>query len=393
MTSITVLIGGLGLFLLGMSMMTDGLKLAAGDALRTMLDSWTKNRIRALLAGIFITALVQSSSAVTVATIGFVNAGLLTLNQAVWVVFGTTIGTTMIGWLVAFVGIKVNVVVLALPILGVGAFAQLALRRHVRLAATGQALAGFGLFFLGVSVLQEGFTGLGSALTDLGALGAGWQATLVFTALGFLMTLLTQSSSAAVALILTASSQVDITLSLTAAAVIGTNIATTSTVLIATIGATPAAKRVDLSHAIFNIATAAVALAALAALLTASGYLLNSAAPVPSRLAIFHTTFNGLGVLLMWPTTAYLVRWLATLFRTDEEISGQPRHLDDARLQIPTLAIRGLVLELLRIRDIAFGMIRLKIESPAIDQMSLREGRHEVESLGRAVRGFVEKLS
>src|SRR5690606_32995084 len=125
-STIASLLGGIGLFLLGMQMMTEGLKLAAGNALRSILKSWTGTNLRGLLAGVLITALVQSSSAVTVASVGFVNAGLLTLSQAVWVIFGANVGTTTTGWLVALVGIKVDVGVLALPLLGIGMLLRLA---------------------------------------------------------------------------------------------------------------------------------------------------------------------------------------------------------------------------------------------------------------------------
>lgn len=114
------LIGGLGLFLLAMKLMTDGLKLAGGDALKDILGRWTSTPLRGLAAGIFITAFVQSSSAVTVATIGFVNAGLMTLFQAIGVVFGTNVGTTMTAWLVAALGFKIKVEIFALPMIGVG---------------------------------------------------------------------------------------------------------------------------------------------------------------------------------------------------------------------------------------------------------------------------------
>jgi phosphate:Na+ symporter len=120
------LAGGIGLFLLGMSLMTDGLKLAAGPALERILASSTQTRIRGLASGMLVTALVQSSSAVTVAAIGFVNAGLLSLSQALWVLFGANVGTTMTGWLVALVSMKFQIEALALPLIGLGMILRLA---------------------------------------------------------------------------------------------------------------------------------------------------------------------------------------------------------------------------------------------------------------------------
>ncbi|MDO9448196.1 MAG: Na/Pi symporter, partial [Candidatus Nitrotoga sp.] len=120
MITIGGLLGGIGLFLLGMGLMTDGLKLAAGPALERILAHSTKTRLRGLASGVLVTALVQSSSAVTVAAIGFVNAGLLTLGQSMWVLFGANVGTTMTGWLVALDGLRFKIEVLALPLIGAG---------------------------------------------------------------------------------------------------------------------------------------------------------------------------------------------------------------------------------------------------------------------------------
>jgi phosphate:Na+ symporter len=152
---IGLLLGGVGLFLLGMALMTDGLKMAAGPALGAIISSSTQTRWRGLLSGIVVTAMVQSSSAVTVAAIGFVNAGLLTLGQSLWVLFGSNVGTTMTGWLVALVGLKIKVDAAALPLIGLG----MALRisgPQTRRGAIGGALTGFGVLFLGISFIQQG---------------------------------------------------------------------------------------------------------------------------------------------------------------------------------------------------------------------------------------------
>ncbi|WP_262422753.1 Na/Pi cotransporter family protein [Brevundimonas denitrificans] len=251
------LLGGVGLFLLGMWLMTEGLKLAAGGALQAVLESWTRSAPRGFLAGVLITALLQSSSAVTVATLGFVNAGLLNLAQAVWLIIGANVGTTMTGWLVALVGVKIDVAALALPLIGLGMLGRLAFRGRSRLFGAAQAMAGFGAFFLGVGVLQGAFADL---LGDMGHLFTGdatFAALLIALALGVLVTVLTQSSSAAIALALTAAASGEIPLSMAAMAVIGTNIGTTSTAILAALSATPAARRVATAHVIFNVTAAA----------------------------------------------------------------------------------------------------------------------------------------
>lgn len=160
MASLFQILGGLALFLLAMEMMTDGLKSAAGHHLRHMLGSWTRTPLRGLAAGCLITGLVQSSGAVTVATLGFVNAGLLGLGQSLGVIFGANIGTTVTAWLVSLIGFGFNIEAIALPLLTCGVALKLISNRS-RVQSLGQALAGFALFFLGLSILKsslEGFT-------------------------------------------------------------------------------------------------------------------------------------------------------------------------------------------------------------------------------------------
>jgi phosphate:Na+ symporter len=179
--------------MLAVGMITDGLKLAAGNALRDLLGKWTRSPAHGIATGVSITAIVQSSSAVTVATIGFVNAGLLTMFQALGVVYGANIGTTMTGWLVAIVGFKIKVEAFVLPLIGIGMMQRLT-RDDSRCAPLGLALAGFGLFFIGIDVLREAFEGLAAAV-DLQRLTVDSVAGVsLFVGIGFLMTVLTQAS-------------------------------------------------------------------------------------------------------------------------------------------------------------------------------------------------------
>jgi phosphate:Na+ symporter len=255
-----LLAGGVGLFLLGMWLMTEGLKLASGSALRTLLETWTREPSRGFAAGFFITALVQSSSATTVATIGFVNAGLLTLSQAIWVVIGANVGTTMTGWIVALLGIKVQMSTVAMPLVGIGMLIRLTGRTGSRASGIGQAIAGFGTFFLGIGVLQEGFANLAPLIASVRLDDAGLAGMVLSLLLGTALTVVTQSSSAAVAITLTATTMGSIPPEIAAAVVIGTNIGTTSTAIFAGFSATPAAKRVATAHVLFNLLTACLAL-------------------------------------------------------------------------------------------------------------------------------------
>lgn len=392
MTTIATLLGGIGLFLLGMSMMTDGLKLAGGKALRTILERWTRSAFRGLLAGALITGVVQSSSAVTVATVGFVNAGLLTLSQAVWVVFGSNIGSTMTGWLVAAVGMKIDVGALALPLLGAGMILRLAARGHVARAGLGQALAGFGAFFLGVGVLQEGFSGLTPLLAGLALEESGPLAVIAFAGLGALLTVLTQSSSAAIAITLTASAGAGVPFLLAGAAVVGANIGTTSTALFATIGATAPAKRVALAHIGFNLVTGFAALVALPLLLDAASVIagaIGAAGDETTGLAVFHTLFNCLGVALVAPFAARGVRYLETRYRSPAETAGVPYHLDPNLAGLPALALRSLVLEVERMTTLCFDLAAARIAGAR----GYEEKRDGALRLGVAIRDFIGKMN
>jgi len=292
------LAGGIGLFLLAMKFMTDGLKLAGGDALRDILGRWTKTPAQGLLAGCLLTAVVQSSSAVTVATIGFVNAGLLTLLQAVGVIYGSNIGTTMTAWLVATLGFNIKVELFALPMIGVGIPAWF-LSPNSRKGAAGQVFAGIGLFFIGIDTLKHAFETIAPSfnlamVSEFGVLGV-----ILLVGIGFLLTVLTQSSSAAIAITLTAASGGVLALPSAAAMVIGSNLGTTSTAFFATIGATPNAKRVAAAHIIFNAVTGFVALAILPFLIwfiLETGRVLKLEETPTVVLALFHTTFNVKGL-------------------------------------------------------------------------------------------------
>lgn len=356
-------IGGIGLFLLGMRMMTDGLRLAAGPALRHILGQWTRTPLRGIFAGILITSMVQSSSAVTVATIGFVNAGLLSMVQSVGVIYGANVGTTTTSWLVAMVGFKIDVRVLALPFIGVGVALRLT-GGHSRRAALGDALVGFGLFFLGVDVLKTAFEGLGQSmpLAELG--GGGVETVLIFVGIGFLLTLMMQSSSASIALILTATMGGMVPLTAAAAAVIGANVGTTSTAALAVIGATSNAKRVAAAHVLFNVLVAVAALImlpAMLALVDATAHVLAMENSPAITLALFHTASKLLGVALMWPLTPRLVRFLGRRFLSAEEALGKPRYLDKNVLATPTLAMDAVALELARIGVMAREMAQMTL--------------------------------
>ncbi|WP_432735778.1 Na/Pi cotransporter family protein [Maridesulfovibrio sp. FT414] len=387
------LFGGLGLFLIGMRLMTTGLKQAAGNSLKRILGEWTKTPARGLFSGFMITALVQSSSAVTVAVIGFVNAGLITLAQSIGIIYGSNIGTTVTGWIVAAVGFSVNMKNFALPMVALGSLLRLT-GGNSRRAFLGDSFAGFGLFLMGISTLQTAFKGIESTL-DLSAFASmGTISIPVFIGIGLILTLLMQSSSAAMALVLTAtvSGLLDVTQG--AAAVIGTNIGTTSTAALAVIGATVNAKKVATGHIIFNIITALAALLLLPIIIKGIQFSLQAAgAPVEPAvvLAMFHTIFNILGVIILWPFTDRLVSFIDSRFSTTISDKGRPRYLDSNVVGTPALAIEALTLEMRRIGELTRTIVRNGLHS-SFNYGAFAEDKEAQDSLIEASRAFCIKL-
>ncbi|MGV8900397.1 MAG: Na/Pi cotransporter family protein [Burkholderiaceae bacterium] len=384
------LVGGVGLFLLGMGLMTDGLRLAAGPALKRILTYSTKTRLRGLTSGALVTVLVQSSSAVTVAAIGFVNAGLLSLGQALWVLFGANVGTTMTGWLVALVGMKFKIDLFALPLIGIGMMLRLT-GDGSRRGALGIALAGFGVLFLGIDMLKETFSGVATDFTL--PQWAGFAGVAAMVLIGILMTVLMQASAAALVLAFSAAQSGLVTIEAAAAVVIGANIGTTVTALLAAIGATPNAKRAAAAHILFNLLTGAVALLLLPWLLGALGMLgtaIGLDASPAARLALFHTAFNLLGVALIWPLTGWLTRFLLARFRAAEEDEARPRYLDKNVLAVPALALDALEREVHNLGGIAVRTVRtaLGTATPVQDR-----NRLIVTSLSQSIAEFIAQIN
>jgi len=396
MTSVAfnLLVGGVGLFLLGMFLMTDGLKMAAGPALGKVLTSSTQTRMRGLFSGLLVTALVQSSSAVTVAAIGFVNAGLLTFNQSLWVLFGANVGTTMTGWLVALLGFTVKIEAAALPMIGVGMALRLS-GPELRRGAAGSALAGFGVLFLGIGFLQQAFPGAGSDFDLTLLAGHGALSVVAFVLAGLLLTVLMQSSSVSLAIVLTLAEAGAIPLMAAAAAVIGANVGTTVTALLAVIGATPNAKRAAAAHVLFNVLTALVALLVLPLLLTIVDALrdgIGLASSPAVSLALFHTAFNVLGVALMWPVAGRLARFLEGRFHTRDEEIGKPLYVDRNVASVPSLAVDALRREIDRVGGMAIGGVWARVGS-LIGEGGRSDESAGLPSLNRAIAAFVTQVS
>ena len=332
-TAISVL-GGVGLFLLGMSVMTAGLKGLAGSGLRTVLSKAAATPLSSAFWGAIVTLIVQSSSATTMTTIGLVSAGALTFPQGLALVFGANVGTTGTGWLIALIGIRVSVTAAALPMIFVGALIKVLGRGRV--SAAGAALAGFALVLFGLSTLQQGMGGLAERLhpADLPAvLGAGWWAglygVLALVVVGLAMTAVMQSSTAAIAVTLSANYAGAIGLDQACALIIGQNIGTATSSAMAAIGASSTAKRLGLAYVLFKLIAAAIALVLFPVTIPPLVRASDSIDGV-TLLAAYHTAYNVIGVLVLLPVINGFTRLVERML--PERSSPLTRCLDPAAL-------------------------------------------------------------
>lgn len=299
MSSLFTFLGGLGLFLIGMQVLTDGLKSLAGEALRKLLVRFTQSPFSGAVTGAIATGILQSSSATTVAAVGFVGAGLLTFNQALGIIFGANIGTTMTGWIVALVGFKLELTSLVFPLAFAGAMLKLFTRGWIQ--QLGWSIAGFSLIFIGIDTLQSGMAVLESTVTPDTFPGDTLFGRLQLVGIGILITIVTQSSSAGVATALVALSVGAITFSQAAAMVIGMDVGTTFTAFLATLGRGTAMRRTGYAHVVYNVMTGIMAFILLApfTLIVSNWMALDQAGDAQIALVAFHSSFNIVGVLVI----------------------------------------------------------------------------------------------
>ncbi len=330
-------LGGLGLFLIGMMLLSEGLVGFAGGSLKQILLAFTGKPIKAFASGALITALAQSSTATTVTLIGFVSAGLISFTQAIGVVIGASLGNTATGWIISGLGLKVNLGFYTLPLIGLGALVKLL--APGRQKELGRALAGFGILFLGLSTLQEGMQGLAANFSLAYMPAGGYGSHLLIMLTGLALTAVLQSSTAAIAMTLTALDAGAVSFDQAAAIVVGASIGTTLTGVLVAIGGTIYAKRTAIAYILFNVIAGLLGLLILPLFLKAM-YATGSYINVPPGalgLAAFHSLFIGLGAVLCLPFTQQFARWVQRL--VPDRATRPQHHLDDSLLQVPALAL------------------------------------------------------
>ena len=355
--SLAQLFAGVALFLLGMRYLEDGFRAFTGGALERWLAASTDRLWKSLTFGTLSTALVQSSSLVTLLSIAFLSAGLISLTAGIGIVFGANLGTTTGAWLIALVGLKLDLAQVGMPLLVFGVVLER--HRQARWRGTGQVLLGIGLLFLGIDQMKAGFAGLDQVF-DLAAYQVeGWRGIALYAVLGTLATVLMQSSHATLMITLAALASGQLDYSNALAMAVGANLGTTVTALIAALGANNAGRQLAAAHILFNLLTGLVALAVLPLLAHLVDWLADwmgmQATAYTLKLALFHTLFNLLGLALMLPMLPVLVRllprWLpAPALVSGEDLAEQPRsralYLDEAARRHADTALKVLQQEL-----------------------------------------------
>jgi len=337
---------GLGVFLFGMLLIEESVKALSGRAFRRIIRMYTNGRLRSIGSGALVTALLQSSSAVSLMVLAFVGAGVMNMPNAIGVIMGSNIGTTLTAWIIATIGFKIKIEALALPFIGMGAIGLIVFRPTSKPALVTRLLIGFGFLFLGLDFMKgsvESFAQTFSLdqLPDYGL----W----FYLVVGTLITALMQASAATIAIVLTAMNSGLITFDIGAVMVIGANIGTTVTVLLGAIGGTPAKKRVSLSHLIFNMITGAIAFSGLPILVYMVSLIVDIQSDSLVGLALFHTFFNILGVVLFFPFLGLLSRSLMKIYPDRKTILTVYLHQTPTEIaDAATLALRKELLHLLQ---------------------------------------------
>ena len=343
-------LAGLGIFLFGMLYIEEALKNLAGRAFKRFLRRYTRNPVQGILSGTVITAVLQSSSVVTLMVLAFVGAEIITLRNALGVVFGSNLGTTFTGWVVATLGFKLDIESFALPFIAIGGISMVFFSADTKPREIGRFLIGFGFLFLGLDYMKTSIEYLATNV-DL-SLFADWN-PYAFFVVGFVLTAIIQSSSASMVITLSALHAGVIPLEAAAATVIGSDLGTTLTVMLGGLKGLPAKKRVALSHFFFNLITAVVALVLLFPLLYLLRQVLGLSDPLITLVA-FHSSFNLMGILLITPFLGVFVRFLEKRFASE---SNTPAiYINRVTTDVPEAAIEALEHEIRHLIDHVFAL-------------------------------------
>ena len=350
---------GVAIFLFGMLSLEKGFRTFTGGVLEKILRRSTSRLWNSLSFGIVSTSVMQSSSLVSVLTISFLSAGLITLSAGIGIIFGANLGTTTGAWLVAGLGLKVKISAYAMPMLVFGVI--LLFQESKTLKGVGYVLAGLGFLFLGIHHMKEGFEAFKASINLAEYAIPGYRGLFLFTGIGIFATVVMQSSHATLVLIITALAAHQITYENALALAIGANIGTTITAIIGSMSANQQGKRLAGAHLVFNMVTGLIAIVFIHQLVelvdNLSRYFGIAEEDFTLKLAVFHTVFNLLGILVMLPLVKPLVTLLERLFIEKKAEIDQPKHLTNSALDFPDTTVEVARLETEHIYDNALSII------------------------------------
>ncbi len=370
------LLAGLTIFLYGMFLLEDSIKVMSGRAFRQMIRSYTNGRLRSIGSGTLITAVLQSSSAVSLMVLAFVGAGVMTMENGIGVMMGANMGTTITSWIVAVFGFKLKIETFALPLIAAGGFIFIVFGPSSKLFQRKERTIGFGFLFLGLDFMKTSVENYAQHIDLSSIADYGLWLYLLF---GILITALMQSSSATIAIILTGLSSGLINFNMSIAMVIGANVGTTVTVLLGSIGGIQSKKRVSISHLIFNFVTGIIAFAALQPLSWLVAQFIDINTNAVMALALFHTLFNFIGVLVFLPFIGLLARFLIRTFPDHREILTV--YLNNTPTEVPEAATASLRKEILHLFEECqlYSLRTFKIDDKLVFDHSLPFEKHQAK--------------
>jgi len=355
LNSFLTLFGGLGLFLYGMKIMGEGLEMSAGDRLKGLLELLTRNRFLGVIVGAFVTAIIQSSSATTVMVVGLVNAGIIDLSQAVGVIMGANIGTTVTAQLIAF-----KLTNIALPSIGIGTII-LFLGKTKSQKYIGQVVLGFGLLFYGMQTMEIALKPLADVPQFVDFIATFSKNPILGVVVGFLTTSIIQSSSATIGILQALASQGILTISSALPILFGDNIGTCVTALLASIGANVTAKRAAIFHLLFNIIGSALFLMILP--IVEKIVAMTSLDPV-RQIANAHTIFNLTNTIIQFPFTFLIIRLILHLVPGEAVvIEHGVKYIDDRLIETPVLALEQAKKEIGRMGNLALETLKDSLDT------------------------------
>jgi phosphate:Na+ symporter len=381
--------GGVGLFLYGMGKMSEGLQKAAGDKMRRILEVLTVNPLASVTAGVVVTAVIQSSAATTVMCVSFVNAGLMKLEQAIGVIMGANIGTTITAQLVAF-----NLERIALPAIAIGmVFMLLGRRRSVKGFA--DFLVGFGMLFLGITIVGNALEPLKHYEPFLNLMLLGEKHPLIGILVGIVATVVLQSSSALTGLLVTMASRGIITLSAAVPILLGSNIGTTSTALISSIGTSLTARRTAMAHFLFNVVGTLILLPILHPF---ENVIAMSSVEASRQIANAHTMFNVVATIVLLPFINRFASLVCKVLKGEDlAMDHGPKYLDPRLILTPFMAVMQTEKEVARMADLCVENLKTAVAIFQGDQGKDRRRFDDIEEIideiEEAINYYVAKIS